>query len=257
MLLLNIHHEKFDAVVSSRGAQILSWKPKNQDDVFWSCDEKFYKNSNAIRAGVPICWPWFGTKNGISHGFARNAIWNLDKYEEFEEFVLIIFTLNPSEHSNEFAHDFKATMTLTIGQKCLIEFEALTHNETQIALHSYFRVGDIENIEINGLGASCYDKLQDNKYISNIPTKIVVNNAVDRIFDNPKNSISIVDKSFGREINIKHFGATDAILWNPWSDGVKKIKDMHAGDYQKMVCVENGCVTKNFGGKIAVEISIV
>ncbi len=43
MFVMDIHHEKFDAVVSSKGAQILSWKPKNQEDVFWSCDKKFYK----------------------------------------------------------------------------------------------------------------------------------------------------------------------------------------------------------------------
>ncbi|VTR55526.1 aldose 1-epimerase [Actinobacillus pleuropneumoniae] len=61
-----------------QGAQLLSWQPATaKQDVLWLSEIEPFQKGNAIRGGVPICYPWFGSVKSPSHGTARIREWSL------------------------------------------------------------------------------------------------------------------------------------------------------------------------------------
>jgi D-hexose-6-phosphate mutarotase len=70
------------AEVYLNGAQVTRWRPAGHDDVLFLSEHSRFAAGSAIRGGVPICFPWFGPKEGDpgapSHGFARTSPWTLE-----------------------------------------------------------------------------------------------------------------------------------------------------------------------------------
>ena len=64
------------ATISLYGGQLVDWWPKHQQaPVLWVSRHSSFTLGKSIRAGVPICWPWFGSHPTSSqrtgHGYAR------------------------------------------------------------------------------------------------------------------------------------------------------------------------------------------
>ena len=76
--VLHLKHAVGTAKISLQGAQLISWKPQNaKQDVLWLSEVEPFENGNAIRGGVPICYPWFGGVKQPAHGPARMAVESL------------------------------------------------------------------------------------------------------------------------------------------------------------------------------------
>lgn len=76
-----------------QGATVISYVHGGQERLFVSKKADLSPStSNAIRGGVPICWPVFGpppADNAIyanlkQHGFARNSVWSFDQAQSRE-----------------------------------------------------------------------------------------------------------------------------------------------------------------------------
>ena len=257
MDILHIKHEKFEAKISLKGAQILSFKPAGKNDIFWCCDEEFFEDNKPIRGGVPLCWPWFGGKNGISHGFARDLNWSLCSKIEDKDGVRLEFILSDNESSKSLWNfQFNAKVTMNLGDDCQLWFETDSQEPTQVALHTYFRVDNISDIEILGLGNTYIDKLQSNTIYKTDNSVLCLTKAHDSIYTYPENNTKIINSKSGKTVEIVHIGNSDVVLWNPWADGEKKLKELKDGDFKNFVCVETACITKDFFGKIGVKISV-
>ena len=79
---INLSNGLAECKISLWGANIVSYRPKNEEhDIFWLGELNKFDNVQAIRGGVPICWPRFAEEklNGRlpRHGFARISGWNL------------------------------------------------------------------------------------------------------------------------------------------------------------------------------------
>lgn len=256
MEILHLNHDKFEAKISLKGAQILSFIPRGKSDIFWCCDEEFWSDAKPIRGGVPICWPWFGTKNGVSHGFARDLVWTLNSQVEDENGIRLEFVLNECEFSKAlWDADFEAEITFVLSDICEIWFETNSKEATQLALHSYFRVDDVQDIEIYGLGNTYIDKLQNSTICKIKNSKITLTKANDSIYTYPEKITKIINTKTSQILEIAHFGHSDVVLWNPWEEGEKNLKELAAGDFKNFVCVETACVNRDFFGKIGVKIS--
>jgi len=49
------------------GAQVTSWKPGGNDEVLFLSTKSRWQEGQAIRGGIPICFPWFRAKrDGLS-----------------------------------------------------------------------------------------------------------------------------------------------------------------------------------------------
>ena len=65
--------------IHDQGAQVTRWAPAGAEPVLYVSTAVRLAEGRSIRAGVPVCWPWFGPGRvaGMepAHGFARTAPW--------------------------------------------------------------------------------------------------------------------------------------------------------------------------------------
>jgi Uncharacterized enzymes related to aldose 1-epimerase len=243
-----VNHPAVKASVALQGAHLLSWKPTGAEEVLWLSNNTPFKNGVALRGGVPICWPWFGpaAQQGLpSHGFARNLPWALKAHNEDDNGVVLTFELLSSDATRKFwPHEFTLLARFKLGKTCEIELEAHGEFETTSALHTYFNVGDIQTVEVSGLGDRYIDKVNDAK-------EGVLSNGVqtfpdrtDRVYLNPEACSVIHDATLNRNIHVVHHHNPDVVGWNPGPALSVSMGDMPDDGYKTFVCVETACASK-------------
>lgn len=146
----------------------------------------------------------------------------------------------------------EAKMKMEFTDKCTMTLTHLGQEPAQAALHSYFNIGDISQIEVQNLPSRCYDSLQGKH--TDVPSTRKIEQGVDCIYSLEENKTFLVDKAFNRRIQITHHHADSIVLWNPWE---KTPSAMKADGYRNMVCIETARLEKllQFGESISAEIS--
>ena len=245
--VLILNHPVGTARIALQGAQLLNWQPKGaEQDIFWLSEIEPFTQGVAIRGGVPICYPWFGGVKQPSHGTARLRLWQLSDYDLQANEVRLEFSLF-SEYGV-----IEAKMKMEFTDKCTMTLTHLGQEPAQAALHSYFNIGDISQIEVQNLPSSCYDSLQGKH--TDVPSTRKIEQGVDCIYTLEEDKTFLVDKAFNRRIQITHHHADSIVLWNPWE---KTPSAMKADGYRNMVCIETARLEKllQFGESISAEIS--
>ncbi|HEY2759548.1 MAG TPA: hypothetical protein VGI75_02355, partial [Pirellulales bacterium] len=73
---------KTDGEIYLHGAHITAWRPLGVEEVLFVSSNSRWEPCQAIRGGIPICFPWFADKandpTAPAHGFARTALWQLE-----------------------------------------------------------------------------------------------------------------------------------------------------------------------------------
>src|SRR5690554_6954112 len=86
---LDVQTERLRAVVAFQGAQLLSFCPAGEAEWLWLSPNARFEEGRAIRGGIPLCGPWFGSRldnPGLpKHGFLRNRPWQLASADELAE----------------------------------------------------------------------------------------------------------------------------------------------------------------------------
>lgn len=237
-----VNHPKVRAAVTLQGAHLLTWQPSGEKPVLWLSSETAFKNGVAIRGGIPICWPWFGPAGQPAHGFARNLPWTLTAHDEDESGVILTFTLEQSAESKKhWPHDFCLIARFKLGEVCEMELESHGEYEYTAALHTYFNIGDITQIDVSGLGSPYIDKV--NPDTGEQQGNLTFATRTDRIYTKPEPFSVITDKALQRVIEVHHHNNTDVVAWNPWSELSVSMADMPNDGYKTMVCVETAHVT--------------
>jgi glucose-6-phosphate 1-epimerase len=184
-----------------------------------------------------------------AHGFVRTRPWRVLSAHADENGTRL--TLTPDEGPSHPAWPHTAEVSLEIGLGASLMLSLSTHNTgpsafllTQ-ALHSYFRVQDISNIEVDGLQRVPFiDQLDPGALkAENGPVRIA--GEVDRIYQDITRPVTIVEGG-DRRIAIQSRGSASAVLWNPWIEKAVRLGDMGADGHRHMVCVE----TANAGADV-------
>ena len=245
-----ISNQSATALISLHGGQILSFKPREEaEDLLFLSSKSLYADGKAIRGGIPVCWPWFGPDpKGLqrpNHGFVRSHCWSVLKTSATDtETKVSLRFLESYKKEKTWKQPFALTLEITVGKTLCLKL--ITRNTgdkafsiTQ-AFHSYFRVGDIDDVRVLGLeGCEYFDKLDQGtqKYQMGAVT---VTGEVDRIYTEVKNELIIHDPVFKRRIQITSPGNETVVVWNPWMKGSEKIADLNSLDYKQFICVETG-----------------
>jgi glucose-6-phosphate 1-epimerase len=237
------------------GAHATHYQPVNQEPVLFLSGKGRWDPTKAIRGGVPICFPWFGSLEGRdtapAHGFARISQWDvLASRTNSDGSATIEFGLNGNE-------DPKALWphSVTIGATLRLEF-TVQHVEGEPflfeeALHSYFHVGDVHQVSVTGLAGTSYlDKLQAQKEITQGDAPIKIVSETDRIYLDTQADCVIDDPKFNRKITISKSGSNTTVLWNPWTAKAKAMSDFGEDEWPGMLCIETCNV-----GRFAVRLS--
>ncbi|MHB2093915.1 D-hexose-6-phosphate mutarotase [Pantoea dispersa] len=243
--ILVISHPKVRSAIALQGAHLLAWQPAGQQPAIWLSDKTPFVSGKAIRGGVPVCWPWFGPAGEPAHGFARNQPWTLTAHDENEDAVMLTFTLESNAQTKKlWPHDFTLLARFRIAEHCEIELEAWGDYEATAALHSYFQVADIAQVEVSGLGNSYIDKVQDNAIGSAADGKQTYPDRVDRIHTAAEDCSVIYDRAGKRQIEVYHHYQSDVVTWNPGPALSCSMADMPNDGYKTMVCVETARINK-------------
>lgn len=235
--------------VLTQGAQLLSWHPKDQPDVVWISPHARFLPGKPPRGGTPICWPWFGPHTHSdypAHGLVRAREWSIDGYarESDGTDILQFSTLTDPDSTPLWPHNARLDLTYRMGSDLTLSLtttnlgnESITITE---AVHTYFGVGDVRKIEIQGLSGSTYlDRLAaDARSIQSGP--LAITGETDRVYLDTPPDCSITDPILDRILHISSEGARSKVVWNPWSDKAAKLGDLGESDYLQMVCVESG-----------------
>jgi D-hexose-6-phosphate mutarotase len=236
------------AIVALQGAQVLSWRrAAHADDVLWLSPVAKLGTGKAVRGGIPVCWPWFGSHPSDAtkpaHGFVRAAAWRVAGSAASESRARLVMALDTDGIDPAlWPQKARAEIEITVGETLTVSLStdnlgtapfALTE-----ALHTYLRVGDIGKVSVSGLGGQSYiDQLDANARRAQ-GGAIEFRGEVDRIYQETIDDVVVADVSLGREICVSKSGSYSTVVWNPWSEKAEHLGDMGPEGYRQMLCIE-------------------
>lgn len=245
--LIVVENDKAAALISTYAGQVLSFQPVDGGELLFLSKKAYYQQGKAIKGGIPICWPWFGADpegSGPAHGFVRNRQWDVLSTTTLEDgSTQIRLGISDNKETRDiWPHSFQLTIEITIGSSLTIEL--ITHNSgtepvtISQALHTYFEVGDISQVQLLGLENHDYLDKADNGLTRQQSGPVIIENEVDRIYTETLNDLFIDDTSLARKIHITASGSETAVVWNPWAEIAASMGDLNNDDYQQFLCVE-------------------
>ena len=233
------------ACMSLHGGQVLSFVPAGFDDLLWVSPTTAMP-PNAIRGGVPVCWPYFGRQgqpDGVpQHGHARTARWPLtDVKREADGSVVLKLALPLRD-----GVPLELVQTVHVGRDLRQSLDTVHRGESAVtltqALHTYFRVADATQVRVTGLDGLRYaDKfdggthVQSNDWTLHDPRDP---GRSDRIYTGTGHRFDLVDPAGGRRIRLDTFGSRSLVVWNPGEAGTAAIADLPDDGWRTFVCLE-------------------
>lgn len=255
--LLKINNEYAQATISVYAGQVLSFQPSDQtQDLMFLSSQAYYQEGKAIKGGTPICWPWFGpdpeNQGRSSHGFVRNRLWDLREIVSTQDgsTEVVMGLVDTPQIRKIWDYAFDLTLAITVGSSLTMELTTRNTGDQPFsitqALHTYFKVGDISQVQVLNLEDTSYlDKVDAGKNKTQTGA-VIFDGECDRIYLDVPSQLIIDDQSLGRQIKITAANSNTAIVWNPGAAISANMADLGDLDYQNFVCVE----TANAGNEI-------
>ena len=253
---LIINHPKVAAAFALHGGHLIHFQIKDKPATIWTSKTAIFNDEKAIRGGVPICWPWFGAadaelgNNLPAHGLARTSNnWSIGDISESDEGVDIKLHLTSSPETKalwpfDFNLTLQATLSSTLSLKLITENTGNLPFNYRAALHSYINLSDVTNVQISDLAEHSFNSLTQKT--ENKDGNLIINQAIDSIYDKAPQDIQLKDTGFDHTINIHNEGNDSEILWSPWVAGAEAFADMPDDGFKTMFCIESG-ITKEKG----------
>ncbi|MET0717621.1 MAG: D-hexose-6-phosphate mutarotase [Pseudoxanthomonas sp.] len=241
------------AAISLHGGQLLSYVPRGFEDLLW-LSPLSKRAPDAIRGGVPVCWPYFGREGQApdvpQHGFARNTRWKLLDARIDEAGVAIVELALPEKAG----FPLRLQQTLRIGSELRQSLSTYNTGTTPIAftqaLHSYFRVGDAERVHVAGLeGLQYADRYDGQRHAQSGEWNLQDPRdpgRSDRTYQDTGKRFTLFDPVLGRRIELETSGSRSLVVWNPGAAGIAAIGDAPADGWREFVCLE----ATNAGGDV-------
>lgn len=244
--VLRIEGPVADARIALHGGHIMEWTPRGDRPVLYLSPAMSFLRGEAIRGGIPVCWPWFGPHPQDpqlgSHGLARGRFWRWDSIHEDENGVRVRMDLrDDAETLALWPHAFHLTIDIHVGKT--LEVRLTTRNTGKGpfvvggALHTYLRVGEIRRVRIEGLQGKVYLDTVGSPREHRQSGAVIFDREVDRIYRHG-GGCRVVDEAWCREIEVTQSGAKDVVVWNPWSKKGAGLRHLSPGGFHDFVCVE-------------------
>ena len=255
LAVAEIANSHAQASIALQGAHVMTFQPQGQAPVLWLSQYGKFAAGKSIRGGVPVCWPWFGphpVEPGFpAHGFARTVMWEvLDTSVGDNGETRINFGLIETDVTHtQWPHTTSVQVKVTVGAALSVELVTLNNSNQSFeigeALHTYFHISDIADVQIKGLEQCEYlDKMEDFARKTQ-QGSVVIESEVDRVYLNTSADCLIEDQGLNRSIRIATRGSRSTVVWNPWIEKADKMGDFGQDGYRGMVCVETANAFEN------------
>ncbi len=247
LIYVDVCNDLGESTMTLHGAHVMRYAVRGGQPVLWMSAESRFESGKAIRGGVPLCWPWFGAHpEGApfpAHGYARICEWDLTEIrrlpggEDQLEFHLRREVVPESLKPLPFLLSYIVTVGSSLTLELTMTNQGELPREISCALHSYFAVSEIGNVEVRGLEKVRYlNALTGVESVDSAPIRVAAE--TDRIYMETTGAIEIVDSGWERTILLERSGSASAVVWNPWGDKACRMADFGDGEYGSMLCVE-------------------
>lgn len=220
------------------GGVVTSYVKDGQEYIAVRPDAKM-DGSKPISGGLSHCWPQFGPGEIQQHGFARNVNWTVKDLTPTSAEL----ELTPSDYTKEmWDKPFSCSFTVTLNDDDL-NTKMVVNNvgeesdsfDFQAALHSYFTVSALENLEIRGsfAGKEFLNKMAGDGGEMQTEERdvITISEEYDRVYTGVNDPV-LDDKGTGKSLAvINSEGYADTVIWNPYGN--------EGMGYNNFVCVES------------------
>ncbi|KAK3694633.1 galactose mutarotase-like domain-containing protein [Podospora appendiculata] len=251
------------------GATVISWKDKNGDEKLWLSDAAKLDGSKAVRGGIPLVFPVFGTAPDHAataqlpqHGFARTSRWEFLGKSTSESApgqaadlsVKLDFGLSSpsldSETQAKWPYAFNLIYSVTLSRESLTTSLVVTNDDDkpfdcQVLLHTYLRVKDITNVEITGLSSASYVDKVDGAKTKTQSSALTIAGETDRVYTPstpPSDPVTVLEGG-KTAFTVVRDNLSNVVVWNPWTDKAAGMADFAPKDgFKNMLCVEPGAV---------------
>lgn len=250
-----------ELLIAQQGAQILSYQCVGQPPLLWLSDQAIFRQGKSVRAGVPVCWPWFGNlqrnpqavqamyhgEQAPAHGLARTRDWQLLGIEEAGDGLRIEFELPEAQGKlPDWPHDVELKLLVELGAELKLKLTSRNMGNTPVtlsqALHSYFAVSDVRQVRVEGVAGLGYIETLADWEQRQQQGALAFSGETDRIYLATPPRLSIVDPHWNRRITLASSGSRSAVIWNPWTERAKELPDMADDGWQRMLCIETANV---------------
>jgi len=229
------------------GAHVTSWKPAGHDEVLFVSTKSRWEEGQAIRGGIPICFPWFRGKtddpHAPAHGVVRTTTWQLESIVETDAGVAVTMFIESGEQTRRWwPGEFRLVYRATFGSELRLELICTNTGKAPMrfeeALHTYNRVQDVANARLQGLDATSFlDNTDSNKKKAQLGD-VIVTAQMDNAYLETENPVDLIDPGMRRHIRLEKTNSRTTVVWNPWSNGAAKMQDLGDGEWKQFLCVE-------------------
>jgi len=256
-----ISSDRADLLIAQQGAQILSYQRVGEPPLLWLSDQAIFRQGKSVRAGVPVCWPWFGNlqrnppsvqamyhgEQAPAHGLARTRDWQLLAVEEQGANLNIEFELPQARGElPDWPHDVELKLQIVLNDALTVSLNSRNMGDSPVtisqALHSYFAISDVHQAQVEGVDGLPYIETLADWEQRQQQGPLVFAGETDRIYLNTPQTLSIVDPHWKRRITLTSSGSRSAVIWNPWTERAKALADMADDGWQRMLCIETANV---------------
>jgi glucose-6-phosphate 1-epimerase len=241
------------AEIYLHGAHVAHFQNNGEPPLLFVSRQSHFAAGEPIRGGVPICFPWFGGRDGgPAHGLARILVWELAESSATPDGGAKLCLRVPENSMNAEWSVLKTEFVVTVADSLTMELTATNTSpdktlEIENCLHTYFQVGDIKQVSISGMeslpfadfasGAGGTRREPENAILR-------VTRETNRIYPNHAGAAEIRDETLRRIIRVEKSNSQSTVVWNPWTTQ-KLPDDFDPAEHAQMVCVESGNVKQN------------
>jgi D-hexose-6-phosphate mutarotase len=241
------------AEVYPHGAHVAHFQKSGEPPLIFMSRRSEFAPGKAIRGGVPICFPWFGNREGEpSHGFARTTEWQLVRSAAAPDGTVTLHLALPHIPGREAWNSLRTEFIVTVAGTLTMELATANDAggetlEIENGLHTYFHVGDIASVSLTGLEAAPFDDFAFGANGAHRPgeaASLRIPRETNRVYPNHAGAVEIHDAKLQRIIRVEKSNSRSTVVWNPWTTQ-KLPGDFDPAEHKNMVCVESGNVKQN------------
>lgn len=261
---LCVTHPLFSAKILLQGGQLMHFSTADDpNNWLWHSRNVAYKTRQAVRGGVPICFPLFGNladnpsevqrtfdQGMAKHGIARTSLWQLTQHTMAQDKITLTLGWQvPDSFVQQYPNtQLSAELVFEFSQYGFnITLNSHNHGKQTLyfsqAFHSYLPIADIHQTVITGFdGVEYVDMLQAEKPTVQQVGDIVFATEVDRIYQaSPIIGLTTPDYT----ANLTSKNSLSTIIWNPWTQKSQTLDQFLPDDFEKMLCIETANADKD------------
>lgn len=247
--LRTIHGDAAEGSALDRGATVLSWRPRDHDEVLFVSREALVAPGDEIHGGIPVCAPWFGKgRDGVTvphiHGLVRWVPWRLARADP-DRLAWELRQRDVAHLPGADAYPDDLTYRLVARFGTTLEVRLTVTSPTTAfvldeGLHVYLRAADVTACRVEGLEGATFRDFATGAAPDVEHEPVRFGHPVDRVYRH-SGPATLVEGD--RRVTVSQEGGSNVVVWNP-GPGVDLL-GFGEDEWRSMVCVEVGNVQQD------------